>query len=119
MLNRRALALSILLGTVLQVAMVVVGHVRPAVAAWFAVGGMGLSLVAGLLYARLAGPGGRPIVGGLLSGGACALLGILVSWGLGDVTAAVLGFGTVSSAVTGALGGGLGRLLPGGAPAAG
>ena len=34
--------------TALQVAMVVAGHYSPAIAQWFAVGGMGLSLLAGL-----------------------------------------------------------------------
>jgi hypothetical protein len=110
MLNRRALVLATFVGTVLQLAMVLLGHVRPGVASLFAVGGMGLSLVAGLLYAWLGGAGSRPVVGGLIAGGACALLGILVSWGLGDVAASVLGFGTASSAVTGALGGWLGGL---------
>ena len=40
-----------------------------------------------------------------MAGGICAFVGILVSYFLGDVPAAVLGFGTASSAVTGALGG--------------
>ena len=41
-------------------------------------------------------------------GGACALIGIAISWALGDVTATILAFGTLSSALTGALGGAIG-----------
>lgn len=113
MLNTRALPLASLLGTVLQVAMVVAGHYNPSVAALFAIGGMGLSLVAGLLYAMWARGGStRSIaVGGLLAGAICALLGILVSHMLGDVPRSLLALGTFSSAIAGALGGWLGTFL--------
>ena len=40
-----------------------------------------------------------------------AFVGILVSYLLGDVPAAVLGFGTASSAATGAIGGLIGKVL--------
>ena len=53
------------------------------------------------------------VLGGLMAGGVCALLGILESFYLGDVPAWVIAFGTVSSAVTGAVGGLLGRLTRG------
>jgi hypothetical protein len=66
MLNLRALGLAVVLGTVLQVAMVVIGHTTPAVAGMYAAGGMSISLLA---------------------------------------------LGTVSSAVTGAFGGWIGRVL--------
>jgi hypothetical protein len=46
-----------------------------------------------------------------VAGGVCAFVGILVSYLLGDVAAAVLGFGTASSAVTGAIGGLVGKVL--------
>ena len=42
---------------------------------------------------------------GAIAGAACALIGIVISYLLGDVTAAVIAFGTLSSAVTGAIGG--------------
>lgn len=54
MLNTRALLLASTIGTILQVAMVVAGHYDRSVAGLFAVGGMGLSLVAGVLYAMWA-----------------------------------------------------------------
>jgi hypothetical protein len=46
-----------------------------------------------------------------VAGGVSAFLGILVSHLLGDVPASVLGIGTAGSAVTGAIGGVIGKLL--------
>jgi hypothetical protein len=51
------------------------------------------------------------VVGGLVAGAVCALIGIFVSYVLGDVPASLLALGTVSSAVTGAFGGWVGRLF--------
>jgi hypothetical protein len=74
---------------------------------------MGISLLAGLAYARWAGGTSAPAaaVGGLVAGALCALIGIFVSYLLGDVPASLLALGTISSAVTGALGGWAGRML--------
>jgi hypothetical protein len=94
--------------------MVVLGHTNKSIASLFAVGGMTISLLAGVAYAFIARNGSgpnSPVVGGLIAGGVCAFIGILVSYLLGDVTALVLIFGTASSAVTGALGGWLGKFL--------
>lgn len=113
MLNTRALLLATTLGTVLQVAMVVIGHSSASVAALFAVGGMGFSLVAGLAYAMWARGGSASglALGGLVAGALCALIGIFVSYLLGDVPASLLLLGTISSAVTGAIGGWAGTFL--------
>jgi len=115
MINQRALAVAASIGTVAQVAMVVAGHTNPAVAATFAVGGMGLSLLAGVLYAWLARTGaptlGALATGGALAGGICAFIGILVSRLLGDVPTSLLLLGTISSVVTGAIGGALGKVI--------
>ncbi len=113
MLNARALAIAIIVGTILQVTMVVLGHSNTSIASLFAVGGMGISLVAGLLYAwrSRSGPASRVALGGLIAGGACAFLGILVSYVLGDVPASLLLLGTLSSIVTGAIGAWLGQFL--------
>lgn len=118
MLSSRAVTIATVVGTVLQLAMVIAGHSNTSIAQLFAAGGMGISLVAGVVYAKLAGAGsvGSYAIGGLIAGGACALIGIVVSYLLGDVTALILVAGTLSSAVTGAVGGWLGHFAFGGAP---
>lgn len=112
---RRALIQATAAGTVLQLAMVVLGHFDARVAGLFAVLGVTISLLAGLLYgARVPhAPTGRAAGGGAIAGGVCALIGILVSFAMGDVPAGVLAFGTLSSAVTGAIGGLLGKGIGG------
>ncbi|HEU4647478.1 MAG TPA: hypothetical protein VFS33_00350 [Gemmatimonadales bacterium] len=111
--SSRKLMIAIAIGTLVQVGMVVAGHYVPGIARLFAPGGMLISALAGVLYASSARPAslGASATGGAIAGGACALIGILVSYLLGDVPAAVLGFGTASSAVTGAVGGVLGRMV--------
>lgn len=94
-------------GTVLQLAMVIGGHynefIRQNV---FAIGGMAISLIAGVMWAKSAAMSkGGAFGGGALVGGLCAILGIAVSVALHDTEPAVLAFGTVGSAVTGGLGG--------------
>ncbi|HEY8257395.1 MAG TPA: hypothetical protein VIG08_07045 [Gemmatimonadales bacterium] len=108
-----ALVKSTVVGTILQLAMVIAGHYSPAIANQFAAGGMTISGIAGLLFALWSGkPGtGAAAGGGVVAGGVSAFLGILVSHLLGDVPASVLGFGTAGSAVTGAIGGVIGKLL--------
>jgi hypothetical protein len=120
MINTRALVLASTLGTALQVAMVVAGHSNPAVAALYAVGGMGFSFIAGLAYALWArGANASSLaVGGLASGAICAFIGIFVSYLFGDVPMSLLALGTISSAVTGAIGGWLGKFLFPGTPVA-
>jgi hypothetical protein len=74
---------------------------------------MTISGIAGLLFALWSGQKttGALAGGGVVAGGVSAFLGILVSYLLGDVPASVLGLGTAGSAVTGAIGGMLGRLF--------
>jgi hypothetical protein len=101
-------------GLAAQLAMVIAGHyvafVRDNI---FAIGGMLISLAAGLLFARLAHAGWAPtLIGALVAGGGCALLGIAVSVGLKDTLAQILIFGTLGSAVAGLIGGVVGKLLP-------
>ena len=116
MINRRALTTATLIGTVLQVGMVVSGHTNPAMQNLFAVGGMTISLVAGVAYVLLAprtDDRSSLSLGGTIAGALCALIGIAVSYVLGDVPASLLALGTLSSAVTGAIGGGLAALARG------
>jgi hypothetical protein len=119
-MSSRALVIASLVGTLLQVLMVVAGHSSPAIKGLFAVGGMGLSLVAGVLYARLGRPATKAsaALGGGAAGAICAFLGILVSHLLGDVPGSLLALGTISSAVTGAIGGLIGAMSLGRAAAA-
>jgi hypothetical protein len=113
MLNSRALMIATVLGTVLQVIMVVAGHSNKSIANLFAVGGMGFSLIAGLVYAIVARGGSTSslALGGLVAGALCALIGIFVSYMLKDVPVTLLALGTISSAVTGAIGGAIGKLF--------
>lgn len=106
-----------LAGLVLQIMMVLSGHFNAAIASLFAPLGMAISLLAGILYTVLAAPSARVAAakGGAVAGATCAFVGILVSYLLGDVTAAILMLGTLSSAATGAIGGLTGRLLKRGA----
>jgi hypothetical protein len=92
--------------------MVLSGHFVPAIAAQFAIVGMLISLVAGVLYARAARGGwGDSVIGGLIAGGVCAFLGILISYLLQDVTVDILWMGTAGSAVAGLVGGAIGKLV--------
>lgn len=112
-MNTRALVYATVIGVFLQLVMVIAGHYVPFIKNnVFAIGGMLISLVAGLIYAhRAAGGWGGALGGGLLAGGVCALLGIALSVALGDVPAEVLGYGTAGSAMAGLIGGAIGKLL--------
>jgi hypothetical protein len=108
----KALLVASAIGVILQLAMVIGGHFQPAIESLFAIGGMGLSLIAGGIFAILAKTSWPAnLRGGAMAGAACALIGIGVSFGLGDVPASLLALGTLSSAVTGAIGAALGKLL--------
>ena len=112
-MDTRALTIATVAGTIAQLAMVISGHFYASIAALFAVLGMTISLAAGLKYGLAARSAtlGNAALGGLIAGGACALVGIAVSWFLGDVTATILVLGTLSSAIAGAIGGPLGRVV--------
>jgi len=103
------------IGTVMQVAMVVIGHFNEFVKNnVFALGGMGISLLAGLLFARAAAHCmGSAIKGGAIVGGVCAVLGVAVSMALGDTDAMVLAIAAVSSSITGLIGGVIGFKMSG------
>ena len=105
--SRGAFVSALITGTILQLAMVLSGHwvefIRQNV---FAIGGMMISAIAAVLYARASrDPRGASAIKGTIVGGLCALIGIAVSYALGDVPANILIFGTLGSAVAGAVGG--------------
>jgi hypothetical protein len=112
-MNKDSLLIATAIGLVLQLAMVVIGHYVPAIREkGFAIGGMLFSLIAGLVYARMAHAGwGGALGGGALAGALCAIIGIAVSTALGDVPAMILVMGTAASAVTGLIGGAVGKLI--------
>ncbi len=112
MFDGKTLQRATFIGTVLQVAMVVIGHFVPFVALHvFMIGGMAISALAGFVFGRTAVALGGASLGGAIAGGVCALIGIAVSVVLGDTEPAILAIGTVGSAVTGTVGGLLGRIL--------
>ncbi len=111
-MNGKALIVATFIGLLLQLAMVIAGHVSTPIKGLFAFGGMGFSLIAGLVFAYMTRDGWLPdIIGGAIAGGLCALIGIAVSAALGDVPVSLLLLGIVSSVVTGAIGGTIGKLL--------
>jgi hypothetical protein len=111
-MNRAALIHASFLGTVLQAAMVVIGHFQLPVRDFYALGGMGFSLVAGILYVRAARSGwSDSLVGGVISGAVCAFIGIAISWALKDVPVTLLAMGTAGSAVAGLIGAAITRAM--------
>ena len=114
--SRNAFASALATGTTLQLIMVLAGHwVEFIKINVFAVGGMLISAVAAILYARASRePRVATAWKGFLVGGLCALVGIAVSYFLGDVPPNILIFGTLGSAVAGAIGGAIagGRSAP-------
>ncbi|WP_310541329.1 hypothetical protein [Phenylobacterium sp.] len=112
-MNTKLILTTVAVATAVQLAMVIAGHYVPFIKNnVFALGGMAISLVAGLAYAKLAGGGWVPsLAGGAMVGGLCALIGIGVSQALKDVAPMILALGTLSSTVTGAIGGAIGKLL--------
>jgi hypothetical protein len=108
-----SIATPTMIGTALQLLMVISGHFSPAVAQTFAALGMGISGLAGVLAGRSdpTASWGSSAGRGAIAGGVSAFIGILVSYLLGDVPLQVLGFGTAASTITGILGGLIGRSL--------
>ncbi len=114
MFDTKSLGTATVIGTALQLVMVIAGHFDPFVAAKvFMIGGMGISAFAGLLCGRGAVGYGGAAAAGAIAGGVCALIGIAVSAALGDMLAMILVVGTVGSAVTGAIGGLVGQAIMG------
>jgi hypothetical protein len=120
MLNIKALQSATIIGTILQLAMIVAGHFSVWVAEnVFMIGGMLISAVAGVLYARSAGRGfAGAAIGGAIAGGVCAIIGIAASVLLGDTMPIILALGTTGSAVAGIMGGVIGQAALGSRTAA-
>jgi hypothetical protein len=109
-MNNARLINATLIATIAQIAMVVTGHFVPAVAGLFAIGGMGISALAGWFALKgQAASISAAAGGGALAGGIGAAIGIGVSVAMGDVPASLLVMGTGASTVTGLIGGLIGR----------
>lgn len=94
------------IGATLQLVMVLVGHWVAAIAGVFGILGTLIALLVGFLFAREAGGGlGGALTGGALAAGISALVGVAVSFSLGDVGAPVIGIAAGSGLVAGAVGG--------------
>ncbi|HZL19474.1 MAG TPA: hypothetical protein VFG23_17195 [Polyangia bacterium] len=117
-MSGRPLAVATAIGIVLQVAMVIAGHLDPAIKAAYAIGGTGFSLIAGWIYPRMArGRWGPALAGGAIAGGAGAFVGIALSAALKDVPVSLLALGRIASVAAGLVGGALARALPAGSRA--
>ncbi len=112
-MNQKALIQALIFATVLQLAMVIAGH-------WiafikdnlFATMGTAISIVGAIHYVRAARPPWLwAALGGAIVGGVSALIGIAVSYLLGDVPVETLYIGTTASTVCGAIGGLVMRLF--------
>ena len=104
---------SAIVGIVLQVIMVVVGHYVPQVASLFPVAGTGIGGIAGLLNGLWSASASQQAAagGGAVAGGAGGLLGTVLSRVLGDVPTSTIAVGTGSTAVAGVIGGLIGKFL--------
>jgi hypothetical protein len=102
-----ALRNATIVGIAVQLVMVISGHwIEFIKMNLFAVGGVVISALVGAMYARDARvTRSRSAVSGAIAGGVCALIGIAVSYLLGDVPPLILVVGTISSAIGGAVGG--------------
>jgi hypothetical protein len=104
-----------MIGTVLQVAMILLGKVSPMVGQNFAIGGTSIAAITGVLASMMGKPAGMggAAGGGAVAAGVSALIGTVVSMATGQTGMETIAIGTGSSVVAGALGGIVGQLLGG------
>ena len=111
-IDLRILLRAFIVGTVMQVVMVVTGHFVPWVVFHvFEFGAMMIAATSGYLYAMDSGKGYFPgATAGAITGGGCALIGISLSVVLGETARPVIPFGTAVCVLTGAVGGLFGQM---------
>jgi hypothetical protein len=104
-----------MIGTVLQVGMILLGKMVPMVAQNFALGGTGIAAATGVIASMMAKPAGMggAAGGGAVAAGVSALIGTLVSLATGQTPMETVAIGTGSSVVAGAIGGVVGQLFAG------
>lgn len=109
--SRGALGKATVVGTILQVAMVVLGHWVEPIRNNFAILGPLIGLVTGFLFGKWSNRPARmgSASGGAIAAGVSSFLGTVVSFGLKDILGNVIGIGTLSGVVTGLIGGAIGH----------
>jgi len=112
MIDSKALQRAIVVGTLLQITLAVLGYYSPWIMAHaFLFGGMMISATSGFLYAQDVGPGyARATFAGAVAGGVCGFVGIALSVGLQDTRPSFLWLGIAIAVLTGAVGGLWGQL---------
>lgn len=114
-MDQKALNRSLIVGTIVQLLMITVGHFVPdlLVGNFFPIVGTSIGAATGALYGLWAkgANAGQAALGGAVAGGVAGVLGSAASAGLGDVPGATVGIAGVSTLVSGAIGGVVGRLI--------
>jgi len=114
-MDTTALFRATLVGTALQLTMILIGHLSPGLLQgnFFPITGTFLGGVTGFLCGRWAAGGrmGQNAAAGATAGGIAGVLGAAVSAALGDVPLSTIGIAGASTVVTGAIGGVLGKAL--------
>lgn len=111
MIEVRSLRSAIIVGTTLQVANSLARHLGWLTDYYAQFGGMFISGVAGLLYAREVNRGYGPgAAGGAIGGLVCAIIGVALSVTLHDAPPALIPLAMLICTLTGAIGGLFGQL---------
>jgi hypothetical protein len=107
MLDSKALQRAVIVGTLLQITLAVLGYYSSWIMVHaFLFGGMMISATSGFLYAQDVGPGWvRGALAGAIAGGVCGFVGIALSVALRDTPASFLWLGTAIAVLTGSVGG--------------
>lgn len=111
MIDIQTLRYVIIVGTTLQLANALLRHMNWLSDYYWQFGGMFISGVAGLLYAREVNKGYRwGAVGGAIAGLVCTTVGVALSVTLRDVSALLIPAAMIVCTLTGAIGGLFGQL---------
>ncbi|HEU4800481.1 MAG TPA: hypothetical protein VFS94_07600 [Gemmatimonadales bacterium] len=110
-LGQGALTKATLVGTLLQVAMVVLGHFMPAIQSSYPIVGSLIAAFTGLMFSKGAMRPARmaSASGGAIAGGVSGFLGSGLSAIMGDVPGPTIGVATIASVIAGLAGGAIGH----------
>ena len=111
MIDARTLRYAIIVGTTLQIANAILRHIGWMTDYYAQFGGMFISGVAGLLYAREVNRGyGAGSAGGAVGGLVCAVIGVALAVTLHDAPPILIPLAMLICTLTGAIGGLFGQL---------